>query len=188
MLEAVTGGYKTKVSVNGSTLVLSTPDALSPGVWRLDLLETKECIFEVEENKKAKSYDLVKKTGTGAKKLIASYDERPKAMQALIKVTKALENAGAAANNNVCFEKKRGFPWLKILLILIFGYIAVSIFVVTGPLMRLGPPPAPNSSAAISAPASSQGQGAISNTPASQSQAPGEVGVGVPMSAEDFLN
>lgn len=180
MLEAITGGYKTKANVNGTTLVLSTPDAVSPGVWRLDLAETKECVFEVDAAKKKDHFDLVKKNASGTKKIIATYDARPKAMRALIKVTKALETVETASNQSVYVQKKKGFPWLKLLLLIVFGYIAFSIFTVSRPLL-VGAPQAPQ----VQAP---QAQSNAPQATDGQQERPVQDDVGVPMSADDFLN
>ena len=118
MLENITGGYKTKAIVTDKTLVLTFPDAQNPSVWRMDLEKAAQASFELNSDEADNIFQLVQKNEKGTKKIIASYDSRPKAMRALMQASQALER-GAKKHG------KKSFGWGKLLLfifILLTGY------------------------------------------------------------------
>lgn len=187
MLESITGGYKTKAKVVGDTLILSFPDALQPSVWRLDLKDAQGCIFEIEGDEAGGVYSLVQKSAKGsAKKVITSYFSRPQAMRALIVTSKALSCSNAcgamkeqsAKDTPIVIQNRSGFPWGKILfllLILYLGYSAYRVFMVSFN----------NALVSESAPAVIELDQIQKNNKAT---APNVNQSGVPLSAEDFLN
>jgi hypothetical protein len=173
MLACITGGYKTTAKIAGNKLVLSFPDAEKPSIWTLDLAEAQGCIFELEESKSLGGYDLVRVGDKGAKKIIASYDSRGKALAALVKTTKALEGVTVQNQNAVIIQNRMGgFPILKILFILLLVVGGLMLYKNMAQ-MNVAPQLSQQSNRAVE-----------QQTP----PAPVEQKAGVPLSAEDFLN
>ncbi len=98
-LENITGGYSSSAKVINGTLVLSLPDAKSPVVWRMELSDIKAAAFEIEDQGD-KGYALVMKTPKGDPQHIAPFDEKGKALRALMAASEAMEHAQVSAANN----------------------------------------------------------------------------------------
>lgn len=173
-LENITGGYSSSAKVVSGTLVLSLPDASSPVVWRMELDEIKAAAFEIKEG--ADGFTLIMKTPKGDAQEIAPFDNKNRAMKALMAASHAMEQAQSAiksaANDSATTSAPQktksggqlvtGIIGIIILAVLIFGITQM------GPTM---PPPAGSQSVATNS--------AASGDPAGN--------VGVPMSADDFL-
>lgn len=91
----ITGGYTSTAKVTDDTLILTMPDAISPVVWRLDLADTKESAIEVQDNDGI--FMLVLKTPKGNLSEIAPFETKAKAVNALMCISKALEQNQKAA-------------------------------------------------------------------------------------------
>ena len=91
-LSELTGNPRSSAKVVDGTLILSLPDALSPVVWRWNLGEAKASALEVREDKEG-SFKLVLKTPRGDVQDVAPFENRQKAMSALLAVSRAMENA-----------------------------------------------------------------------------------------------
>lgn len=96
-LENMTGGYTSSAKVINDTLVLSLPDAKSPIVWRMELGSIKAAAFELQE--KDSDYLLIMKTPKGEPQQIAPFDNRAKALRALMSASQAMEQAQTLSKN-----------------------------------------------------------------------------------------
>ena len=163
--------------VDGS-LVMSMPDALTPAVWRYDLGSSKDVVFQVEEDDKGQHVfmALVGKTT----KVVASYETKDMAVNALMAASTALEHGqqhghacghthkqNAAAGHGGAAPEKSGKGHM-IASLAGLAILALLIFM----LMNAQPTRLDSGVSESAAPA-----GAVSGG----SQA------GVPMSADDFL-
>ena len=92
MLENLTGNYSASASVVDGTLILSLPDALSPVVWRLELSNAKASALEVREGDGG-VYRLMLKTPRGDVNDIAGFENRGRAVAALMAVSRAMEQS-----------------------------------------------------------------------------------------------
>lgn len=92
LIESITGHYASSASVVDGTLVLSLPDAITPTVWRLELVHVKASALEVRPQDDG-SFVLVLKTPRGDVNQIAAYETKGRAVTALMAVTRAMENA-----------------------------------------------------------------------------------------------
>ncbi|MEM6780669.1 MAG: hypothetical protein AAF569_02275 [Pseudomonadota bacterium] len=91
-LQEITGIPKSSARVVDGTLILSLLDAVSPVVWRWNLGEAKASALEVRETKDGE-YKLILKTPRGDVQDVAPFENRAKAMSALMAVSKAMQNA-----------------------------------------------------------------------------------------------
>lgn len=124
-------------TVVDGNLILTLPDALNPVVWRLELSSVKASAMEVREGADKKTFTLVLKTPKGETHDIAPYDSREKALEALMKISAALQGAqgrivpfAAAPATAPTFaaqpeQKKTGGGWKWILALA--GVIAVIV-------------------------------------------------------------
>ncbi len=177
-LENLTGGYSSSAKVVNDTLVLSLPDAKSPVVWRMELAEIKEAAFELQQ--KDTDYLLVMKTPKGASREIAPFDNRAKALKALMSTSQAMEHAETLSRSNddgnAVFvsqgsrKERSGQALAGIIGIIILGGL---LFLLT----QIGPN-TPQYAAS----------GGLAATGSSTGSAPNSAGSpGVPVSADDFL-
>lgn len=167
MLSHITGGYKTKADVKDGHLTLSFPDAQTPGIWHLDLTKAPTaCAFELVEEKGGQAYKLVYKDGDKTAKTVATYTSRPRAVRAVMQTSKALskrqrnlsaQTSSAQGQNGqapVIVQTKGGFPWGKILLLIIAIWIGYSFiasrFFAPAPIAQTQQQPAQNDEAAQS--------------------------------------
>lgn len=165
--------HESSAKVVDGNLILSLPDALNPIVWRMELGSVKSSALEVRAQDN--NFLLTLKTPRGDVHDIAPYDNRDKAVAALLKVSDALEGAhgkmGTVAANtsyNAALQDKpastgTGYKWLialaaVILLIFLYSYLSS----LTTGLTSIG-------EGAGTAPISSAGES------------------GVPQSADDYL-
>ena len=88
-IKKITGGYTSSAKVVDGTLVISMPDAISPVVWRMDFGHAKSSAIEVRDNDG--HYLLVLKTPKGDVNEIAPFDSKAKAVNALMAVSRAME-------------------------------------------------------------------------------------------------
>lgn len=154
------------VRVIDGSLVLSFPHAAEPVVWRMNLSQAKEAGFEIREAKG--KFLLVQKSG-GETNDIAAFDSRGDAVDALMRVSNALQGGRAPANdigNGVL--KSEGVQWA----IAIGGVIIVAALFFY--LTRITPVES-NLTATGASPTSAE----ASTDPQSST--------GVPVSADDFL-
>jgi len=101
LVSVITRKYSTSAKVIDGTLILSLPGALSPVIWRWDLGQAKASALEVRE--KDGVYVLILKTPRGEVQDVAPFATRAKALEALMAVSKAMENAKGhlPSSNNV---------------------------------------------------------------------------------------
>lgn len=88
-IKKLTGGYTSSAKVVDGTLVISMPDAISPVVWRMDFGHAKSSAIEVRDNDG--HYVLILKTPKGDVNDIAPFDSKAKAVNALMAVSRAME-------------------------------------------------------------------------------------------------
>jgi hypothetical protein len=152
--------------VDGS-LILSLPDAINPVVWRMELGNVKASALEVltvNDN----VFQLSLKTAKGEVHEIAPFDTRDKAVQALMNVSSALQNAHGkmtpvsstttqtAPVHQTAEGSSSVWKWLLSIVGILFAIYILS-------LLFVGAPSTPSSSAA------------------------GAVESGIPMSADQYL-
>lgn len=154
------------VRVIDGSLVLSFPHAAEPVVWRMNLSQAKEAGFEIREAKG--KFHLVQKSG-GDSNDIAAFDSRGDAVDALMRVSTALQGGRAPANDiGGGMLHREGVQWA----IAIAGVIIVaSLFFY---LARITPTNSDLSAGAT-------------NTAASAAPSDPQTDTGVPVSADDFL-
>lgn len=169
--------------VDGS-LVLSLPDAVTPVVMRLSLEEAKSAAFTVLEKKD--QHVLTVQFSEKESRDIAPFDEKEKAVNALMAASAALEKGsrvyvggGSAHNDNDegGFSFKSFGKWVAAL-----GLLFVLVWFVAS--MNSGLPQAPTLSAAERA---AGGQAAATGTGRTPFDNPREV-TGEPVSADAFLS
>lgn len=179
MLENLTGNYSASARVVDGTLILSLPDALSPVVWRLELTNAKASALEVREGDGG-IYRLMLKTPRGDVNDIAGFENRGRAVAALMAVSRAMEQGHGqiypAANDTEPYNpallpvpkkkrskepsgKKGGLFGISLAILVIIGLVMLMI--------KMTPP---------SMSPASRSASAESSTPS-----------GVPVSADDFL-
>ncbi|MCB1529459.1 MAG: hypothetical protein H6853_00830 [Rhodospirillales bacterium] len=88
----LTGKHQSTASVSGECLVLSLPGAIDPVVWRMELSQVKSSAFEIHERENGR-HILCMKNSAGQHEDIAPFFNREDAVQALICVSSALQNA-----------------------------------------------------------------------------------------------
>ena len=173
------------VKIVDGKLILSLPDAQTPVVWQMDLQHAQSSAFTVQEDKKAKNFSLVLKTGEGKAEEIAPFETKEQAVEILMETSEILQNAhgqikpvsvvastGAAAPVAAA-QKEEGSD--KLGAILAVALIVVLVFVWT--VSSSGPTRTTQGTSAESASASTLS----GNVDARQSS-------GVPVSADDFLS
>lgn len=178
-LQNLTGGYSSSAKVVNDTLVLSLPDAKSPVVWRMELAEIKAAAFELQQ--KDEDFLLVMKTSKGDTQQIAPFDNRAKALRALMSTSQAMEHAetlsraGANDEGKPVFisqqgaKKRSGQAVAGLIGIIILGGLLFILTQVSGN----------GQYATAGNMAASVGNGGVS--------APAGGAAGVPVSADDFL-
>jgi hypothetical protein len=155
-------------------LILSFPDALTPVLWQMDLGEAKASALEVLPGEGA-SHILTLRTARGESLDIAPFATREEAVQGLMAVSRALENAhgqirpgssnGPGIRINAPKLKTGGAKnWGVAVLGLLFAFALFSMWASLAPR----PPSGINSGA----------PGAASAPPSN---------AGVPLSADDYL-
>lgn len=167
---------KSSANVVDGKLILSFPGAVTPVVWQMDLNEAKASALEIIEDDG--SVSLVLKTPRGETVNVASFESRKTALNGLMAVSKALENAhgqirgGASApqDNQVggtspSAEARGMSGWMA-------GLVGVALVVV---LITIWSAVAPKPEGVASLNATSTASGG------SQSN------VGVPLSADEYL-
>lgn len=91
-IETLTGNYGASASVVDGTLIISLPQAITPVVWRMELGYVRASALEVR-TQEGGLYMLTLKTPKGDVHDIAPFDSRGKAVQALMSVSRAMEQA-----------------------------------------------------------------------------------------------
>ena len=72
-------------------LILTLLEAVSPIVWQMDLDQVKSAALEVIEDKKKKAFSLILRNAKGETIEIAPFEEKDKAVHALMITSKALQ-------------------------------------------------------------------------------------------------
>ncbi len=102
-IEKITGGYSSSARVVDGTLILSLPDAVSPVIWRMDLGHAKASAIEVREQDGEDGYFvLTLKTPKSDVHDIAPFATRSKAVSALMAVSRAMEQAQEKTGGRAC--------------------------------------------------------------------------------------
>jgi len=92
LIAALTGGYSSTAKVVDGTLILSLPDAASPVVWRMDLGQVRSSAIEVRDSADG-LYLLTLKTPKDDVHTIAPFHSRAAAVKALMAISRAMEQA-----------------------------------------------------------------------------------------------
>ncbi|MCM2343455.1 MAG: hypothetical protein NDJ24_02720 [Alphaproteobacteria bacterium] len=91
-IESLTGNYSSSASVVDGTLIISLPQAITPVVWRMDLGNVKASALEVRSLDNG-THVLTLKTPKGDIHDIAPFAQRGRAIEALMAVSRAMEQA-----------------------------------------------------------------------------------------------
>lgn len=92
-LKKIMGSTPAKGQVIDGHLILSLPHAAEPVVWRMELEKIGTASFEVKQDKENGSAKLVLKPKKGTAEVIAPFDNRDDAVEALMIASNALQNA-----------------------------------------------------------------------------------------------
>lgn len=103
-METLTGNYSSSARVVDGTLIISLPQAITPIVWRMELGHVRASALEVRHQEDGTSM-LTLKTPKGDIHDIAPFRTKGQAIQALMAVSRAMEQAHgqmrpAAANTD----------------------------------------------------------------------------------------
>jgi len=165
---------KMTATVADDHLVLSFPNAVEPIVWRKSLDKIGSATFEVKQEAKKKNYNLTLKKTKTTSEIIASFETKEEAINALNGASDALHGRSKKSNSNQSPESGEGSSneakkW-------IFALLAAAVVVGLYYYMTTLIPAIPQEI----------GGG---NTQAATSQGPVTPdATGVPVSADDFLN
>lgn len=85
--------YESSAKVVDGNLIISLPDALNPVVWRMELGSVKASALEVRPHANDGTFILSLKTPKGEVHDVAPFDSRERALQALMRVSNALQSA-----------------------------------------------------------------------------------------------
>jgi hypothetical protein len=184
-IESLTGNYSSSARVVDGTLIISLPQALTPIVWRMELGHVRSSALEVRQLEN-NTFMLVLKTPRGDVNNIAPFDSRGRAVQALMAVSRAMEQAHGqitppAANNTASSAGVTNLPAIRptarpatkgrfatsiVATVLLLGLVAV--------FLNMG----------------SRNNSAMTNghESAAASHSAAAPQTGVPLSADDFLN
>lgn len=123
---------KTSAKVVDGSLILNLASATTPTVWHLDLAEVKSAALEVASETEG-VHTLVLKKGNKATVEIANFDDRAKAVQALMVSAKALQKGaghlravGTVAGEGAALPKKKGGNGLIIFLLSLVVLLALA--------------------------------------------------------------
>lgn len=113
-IDRLTGNYKSSAKVVDGNLILSLPDAEKPVVWRMALTHVRASAIEIKDEKDG-SFVLLLKTPKEEVQQIAPFTSRAKALNALMAVTLAMQNAHgkialAGANQNTGSNMDTAMP------------------------------------------------------------------------------
>lgn len=180
-LKSFSSSHSSARVVDGK-LILSLPHALTPVVWQMDMTQAKASALEVRENGGKNTFSLILKTPRGEDTEIAPFETRAQAVEALMSVARALENAqgqirpfpettglgGGEAAYRPAKSRSLG-KWVAGILSVLLLLILVNIW---GSLLPRDP----------------EGVSGRPIDPVSLDSAPAAKSSGVPVSADDFLN
>ncbi len=187
-IETLTGNYSPSARVVDGTLIISLPQAITPVVWRMELGHARSSALEVRKTENG-HFVLTLKTPKGDVYDIAPFDQRGRAVEALMAVSRAMEQAHGqtrpvAANGTgvtnlpAVRAEKRPASRNRV----ITGLVGTGLlFLLVAVLMNTGNP---NTDGHVTIP----GATSASITPAAGQPAGNAPQTGVPLSADDFLN
>ncbi len=165
-------------------LILSLPNAIDPVVWRMALTKIGTASFEVKPVKGKENYKLVLKPKKGAAELIAPFETKDEALEALVHASNALQrpegevavaaSTEASKNSNVQIQSRTHKPNSKKWFYLLAGFLLV-----IGLYLYLA--------SQIPNRVSDFGSDVVSNQTGTQKSG-GGAKTGVPLSADDFLS
>lgn len=168
-LRADAGKNRASAHIVDGRLILSLPRAERPVVWQMDLTQTKSSALEIRQADNG-SHILVLKTPRGETVEIAPFADSSDALEGLMAVTGAFENAHghiakqAVANDggtpaqgfiHTARHKKHGGKWLALFLGLALVIILMSLW--SSPTAHLGGSGAGSSTATGADPQASSG-------------------------------
>ena len=86
----ITGSYRSSAKLSGSNLIMSLPDAKTPTIWTMDTSQIGSAVIRIEADKD-NHLQLVLDKGGKSKEVLAVYEKKGPAIQALIKASKAMQ-------------------------------------------------------------------------------------------------
>lgn len=134
--------FQSSAKVVDGNLILSLPDAINPIVWRMELGNVRSSALEVRANDN--NYLLTLKTPKGDVHDIAPFDNRDKAVYALMRVSDAMEKSEgqlspqapaahvAHTAHTAMGQRRRSYKWLIALscimaVIFLFSYVSSKV-------------------------------------------------------------
>jgi hypothetical protein len=137
MLKCILGEYGPSATLNGSSLVLSLPDANRPVVWTLDLHKDGHGALTLDQDSETGEYILVfQGTKKGADVLeIARYSAKGKAVKAMVAASTSMKSAisDTNASTNVKTSNMNLFTQWFVTIIGIIVLVALYFIVTGGP-------------------------------------------------------
>lgn len=174
---------KSSAEVVDKHLILSLPNAIEPIVWRMELSKMGTASFEIKKIKSSDVHKLVLKPKKGVAEPIAQFEDKETALNALLQASDAMQRPGhnepsiVAPSNNVPNSNVQSTPtqsknktsnkWLYLFL----GFVAVIALYIYMTMQ-------------IPKKITDQTNSSETTIPSSSNKVP----VGVPLSADDFLN
>lgn len=169
--------HRASARVVDGKLILSFPNAVTPVLWQMDLSEAKASALVVNPAANGEGASLALKTGRGESLSIAEFSGKEEALEGLMTISSALENAygqirvGQAANEFdkpvISYHDKRRGGWK--FAAIIAGLIVAGVLIVSWGSLMPRPPQNINQAAYAPPPASAKDS------------------AGVPVSADDYL-
>ncbi len=89
------------VTIIGSKLIVSLPNAQMPVVWQTDLEQAQSSSFTIKEDKKAKIFILISKMQDGTVNEIANFSDKQESVDILMEISNTLQNIHAQINMTV---------------------------------------------------------------------------------------
>ncbi len=164
-------------------LIIALPNAIEPVVWRMELDKVGTASFEIKEIKTSGHYKFNLKPKKGTAEIIATFETKDDALNALVQSSDAMQNPVTSSNVKTKNDKEQKInivtsaapqsepkskginKWVKLLLglLIVVGLYAYLMSLMPNRINNLSDSPAATPS---------------SSTPQT----------GVPLSADDFLN
>jgi hypothetical protein len=189
MLKCLLGEYGPSATLNGSSLVLSLPDANRPVVWTLDLHKDGHGALTLDQDSETGEYILVfQGTKKGAEILeVARYNAKSKAVKAMMAASDSLKSAHS--NTSTQDTKKSYSNSFTQWFVTIVGIIVLVsfYFLVTGGPQGFGRTPLGQAINERLAPAPQYTPTQNTQNTENQDNNPPADAIGVPMDADNFF-
>lgn len=172
-----------QAQISENKIILSLPDAMTPVVWVMDMSDTNQFVMKIDQNENG--LFILQKISNDGKKIedIAYYSDRKKAIRGMTIVTKTMNGAPKSCSKFKCLMCCAYKAIVLAASIGILLFIASLYSVSLNNLLLGGGSSAQPQQAQVQ-----QQQQIIPQQPSAPVIETNPNAVGVPMSADDFLN